>query len=183
MASETSKTGIVIGIAVLVVVLFVCGMTALIIKLRTHVAQQKALVALEKSNPVEYYVLHTPPARNEEDLKNEMVGTWEMAGLRIRSTGQFIFLPPHNGNFKMFTLTNWSIITYDTYSNVVYTASGRYTLQGDQYTESIEAATGQMKQYLGARPQFIIRLDGDKYYQMSAGKNLSPLEEMWQRVE
>ncbi len=55
-------------------------------------------------------------------------------------------------------------------------------MQGEGYTESIEAATGMMRQYLGAHPQFIIRLDGDKYYQMGAGKNPS-IEEMWQRVE
>jgi hypothetical protein len=116
-------------------------------------------------------------------LTNQLVGTWEMAALRIRATGQFVFLPPHNGHFKMITLTNWAIVTYDSNSNVTYTASGRYTLQADQYTEFIEAATGQMKRYLGARPQFVVRLDADKLYQMSAGKNPSPLEEMWQRVE
>ena len=40
-----------------------------------------------------------------------------------------------------------------------------------------------MTQYLGAHPSFKIRLDGDTYYQMSAGRNSNPLEEMWQRVQ
>jgi galactose mutarotase-like enzyme len=74
-------------------------------------------------------------------------------------------------------------VTYGLFSNVQYTASGHYTLQGDNYTESIEAATGQMTQYLGNHPAFRIRVDGDTYYQMTAGRNTNPLEEMWQRVQ
>jgi len=39
-----------------------------------------------------------------------------------------------------------------------------------------------MTRYLGAHPGFRIRVDGDNFYQMGAGKNPS-IEEMWQRVE
>jgi hypothetical protein len=81
----------------------------------------------------------------------------------------------------MFTLTNWAIVAYDAGSNILYSASGHYTLHGDNYTESIEAATGMMTRYLGARPAFKIRVDGDNYYQMGSGKNPS-IEEVWQRV-
>jgi hypothetical protein len=76
-------------------------------------------------------------------------------------------------------------VTYDQSSNALYTAGGRYTLEGDNYTESIEVATGFMERSLGAHPKYKIRVDGDMFYQMSAKppKNGSPLEEMWQRVE
>ena len=67
-------------------------------------------------------------------------------------------------------------------SNVLYSAGGPYTLQGENYTEIIEEATGQMTQYLHARPSFRVRVVGDKYYQMGAGKNPT-VEEMWQRVD
>ncbi len=64
----------------------------------------------------------------------------------------------------------------------IYSASGRYTLDGENYSEYIDAATGMMKQYLHANPHFRIRVVGDKYYQLGAGQKPS-IEEMWQRVD
>ena len=181
MSTEKSKTGIIIGIVALVAVLVLGGITCLILKVRARVVQARALAELKADNPVEYYVLHTPMVQSEDELKSEMVGTWQLRGAKSRATGSFVFLLPGNLYFKSFTHTNWAIVTYDADSNVLYSASGHYTLQGDRYTESIEAATGMMTRYIGAHPKFIIRLDGDKYYQMGAGKNPS-IEEMWQRV-
>ena len=181
MSSEKSKTGIIIGIVTLVAVLVLGGITLLLLKVRAHTVQARALAELKADNPVEYYVLHTPLVQSEDELKSEMVGTWQLKGAKSRATGSFVFLLPGNLYFKSFTLTNWAIVTYDAYSNVLYSASGHYTLHGDSYTESIEAATGMMTRYLGAHPGFRIRVDGDNYYQMGAGKNPS-IEEMWQRV-
>src|ERR1700733_2821578 len=143
MASPKAKTAIVI-----VVVLFLGAITFLAVKIRGHVIQQRVLAALKENNPVEYYVLHTPMTQNEDELKNEMEGTWQLAGAHSRRTGQFVFLKPGNYFFKMFTETNWAIATYDANSNLLYSASGRYTLQGENYSEYIDAATGQMTQYL-----------------------------------
>lgn len=179
MASQRAKTAIIIAIGV---VFFLGAITFLILKARAHVDQKRALAVLKEENPVEYHVLHTPMVQSESELKNELVGTWEMAGARSRNTGQFFFLQPHSGYFKMFTLTNWAIVTYDAESNVVYSASGHYTLHGDSYTESIEAATGQMIRFRGQHPRFKIRVEGDNYYQMGAEKN-PVVEELWQRVE
>jgi hypothetical protein len=131
---------------------------------------------------VEYYVLHTPLTQKGDELKNEMEGTWQLTGAHSRRTGGFVFLQPGNYFFKTFTETNWAIATYDAGSNLVYSASGRYTLQGENYSEYIDAATGMMTQYLHANPHFKIRVVGDKYYQMGPGKKPS-IEEMWQRVD
>jgi hypothetical protein len=178
MASPKTKLAIVIAIGIL----FLGGITFLVLKVKAHIDQKRALAELKKDNPVEYYVLHTPRVQSEDELKNQMVGTWELAGAKSGTTGKFVFLQPHNGRFNMFTLTNWAVVRYDADSNVVYSASGHYTLRGDRYTESIEAATGMMKRYLGAHPRFRIRVDGDHDYQMQAEGN-SAIEEMWQRVE
>lgn len=181
MASEKTRTGIIIGIVALVAVLILGGFTFFILKVRAHTAQARALAKLKADNPVEYQVLHTPMVQSEDELKNEMVGTWQLTGAKSGRTGGFVFLQSPGSYHKMFTLTNWAIVTYDASSNVLYSASGHYTLHGDNYTESIEAATGMMTRYLGARPAFKIRLDGDNYYQMGSGKNPS-IEEVWQRV-
>jgi hypothetical protein len=182
MATEKSKLALIIVLGGLFVVLFLGGIGFFAHKLMVQSAQRKEMEELKKENPVEYYIQHTP-AKNAEDVRASMLGTWRMAALRNRQTGDFIFLGPNSLNFKSWTQTNWSIITYDMFSNVQYTASGHYTLEGDTYTESIEEATGQMTRYLGAHPKFTIRVDGDNYYQMSADKkNTNPLEEMWQRA-
>jgi hypothetical protein len=181
MASEKTKTGIIVGIVALVAVLVLGGITFLFLKVRANTAHARDLAKLKAENPVEFQVLHTPMVQSEDGLKNEMVGTWQLMGTKSWGTGGFVLLQTPSLYLKSFTLTNWAIVTYDADSNVLYTASGHYTLQEDRYTESIEAATGTMTQYLGAHPGFRIRVDGDKYYQMGADKNPS-IEEMWQRV-
>jgi len=181
MASEKTKTAIIIGVVALIAVLILGGIAFLLLKVRAHVVEARALAGLKADNPVEYYVLHTPRVQSEDELKNEMVGTWQLMGAKSGRTGGFVMLQTPSLYIKSFTLTNWAIVTYDADSNVLYSASGHYTLHGDSYTESIEAATGMMTQFLGAHPGFKIRVDGDTYYQMGAGKNPS-IEEMWQRV-
>lgn len=185
MASEKAKTAVIIGVIALIVLLVFGGLAVFFLKVHAQTVKARALADLKESNPVEYYLLHTTNTQSPEVLRSRMAGTWQMRGLMNRQTGEFIFLPEHNGYFKTWTLTNWSIVTYDQYSNELYTAGGHYTLQGDLYTESIETATGMMERALGAHPKYKIRVEGDMYYQMSAKppKNGNPLEEMWQRVE
>ena len=183
MATERTRNAVILGTVILAVALVLGGLTFLALKIRAQAAQRRALEKLKAANPVEYYIQHTPLTQTGDDLRNAMVGTWELTGAKSARTGGFVRLMSPQNYHKTFTLTNWAIVTYDNNSNVLYTASGHYTLQGDNYTESIEAATGQMTQYLGAHPSFKIRLDGDTYYQMSAGRNSNPLEEMWQRVQ
>jgi hypothetical protein len=182
MASEKTKTAIIISVVALVAVLILGGITFLFLTVRAQAAQRRALAELKADNPVEYYVLHTPMVQSESNLKDEMVGTWKLTGAKSQRTGGFVVLQSPGSFLKSFTLTNWAIVTYDADSNVLYSASGHYTLHGDSYTESIEAATGMMTRFLGAHPGFKIRVVGDNYYQMGAGKDPS-IEEMWQRVE
>ena len=184
MATERTRTAVILGTVIFVVALVLGGLAFIGLKIRAQVVQRRALEELKADNPVEYYIQHTPPALNTEDTRSAMLGTWELRGAMNRQTGEFNFVPAGSGYFKTWTPTNWSIVTYDLFSNVQYTASGHFTLEGDTYTESIEAATGMMTRYLGAHPKFKIRVDGDSYYQMGAGKkNANPLEEMWQRVQ
>jgi hypothetical protein len=182
MASRKTTTAIVLGMAIFFVVLALAGILALIARSRAQAAQAALEKKLAAENPVEYKVQHQPLTQDESELKNSLVGTWRMAGSKSWGATAFTLKPANNGDFKTFTPTTWAVVTYDANSNVVYSGSGHYTLQGDLYTESIEAATGPMAQYIGAHPQFKIRLEGDKYYQMGTG-NKPSIEEMWQRVE
>jgi len=180
MASNR-KTAIVLGGAIFLTLVFFVGVAIFIFKARAQAAKARALTELKEENPVEYYVLHTPLTRSESDLSNALMGTWRLVGARSFSSGDFVRLTEPDHFHKTFTSTNWSIATYDGQSNLVYSASGRYTLHGELYTEYIDDATGMMTKYLGRHPRFRIRIDGANYYQMGAGKNPS-IEEMWERV-
>lgn len=169
-------------IVALVAVLVFGGLVWLALVLRAQAAHRRALAELKENNPVEYYMLHTPLTQTEDELKNAMVGAWQLAGARSLQTGEFVRLESPQNYRKTFTLTNWTMVACDNDSNVLYTASGHYTLQGENYTESIETATGAKSQFLGTHPTFRIRLDGDKFYEMGMGKDPS-IEQMWQRVE
>lgn len=181
MASPKLRTAIGVGIGILIVVLAFTGIGIFIYKAHVKAAQARALAELKENNPVEYYVLHTPLTMNENDLRHALVGQWQLVGAKSRRTGDFVTMMQPQNFHKTFTLTNWTVVTYDNDSNVLYSASGHYTLRGENYTESIEDATGSLTRYIGAHPKFRIRLDDDKYYQMGAGQNPS-VEEMWQRV-
>jgi hypothetical protein len=181
METEKTKTAIILGAVALVAVLILGGITFLIFKVRAQAAQQRALAELKENNPVKYYILHTPLTQTEGELRNALAGTWELAGAKSLRSGEFVRLEsPHNYQ-KTFTPTNWAIIARDANSNELYTASGHYTLQGENCTETIEAATGAKAQFLGTHPTFRIRLDGDKFYEMGTGKDPS-IEQMWQRI-
>ena len=178
MPTGKTSTSVIVGILILVAVLILSGVACLV----WTVAQQRGLADLRKTNPVEYYVRHTPSAQNGEDVASALVGTWKLVGVKSQKTGKFVLLTTPDKYFKIFTLTNWTIVAYDANSNILYSASGPFTLQGDVFTESHETGTGKMAQFRGARPQFKIRLSNDTYYQAGIGLNSSS-EEMWQRVE
>ena len=150
--------------------------------LRAQPAQHRASAELNADNPVEYSILHTPLTQTEDELRKALVGTWQLAGAKSQQSGKFVRLESPQDFRKTFTLTNWAVVALDSRSNVLYTASGHYTLQGENCTEIIEAATGAKTAFLGTRPTFRIRLEGDTFYEMGLGNNPS-VEQMWRRAE
>src|SRR4029077_13586424 len=108
-------------------VLVLGGITILILKVRAHVVQERDLAKLKADNPVEYYLQHTPLVQTEDELKNAMVGAWQLAGAKSARTGEFVRLEFPQNYRKTFTLTNWTMVACDNDSNVLYTASGHYT--------------------------------------------------------
>lgn len=137
--------------------------------------------SLNETNPVEYYVLHTPLLQNNEQLRNDLVGTWKLVGAKSLKTGKFVVLAAGNRFYKTFTPADWSTASYDSNSNLLNSAGGPYTINGELCTETIATATGDKTRFLGARVPFRIRVIGDDYYQMGSGANPS-VEQQWHRV-
>jgi len=137
---------------------------------------------LKQENPVEYFIMHARMTQTDDDqLRNALVGKWKLVGAKSVKAGKFVVIDPNNLFLKTFTLTNWATVNYDSSSNVVNSAGGPYTLDGEVCTETIETATGSKKQFLGAHVPFRIRVIGDDYYQMGTGSRPS-IEQQWHRI-
>jgi len=177
MAWSNAKTALVVSVGILLA----AGITIEVVKSKDQAARKKDIVT--------YEILHQsllqklfPQRVDENELRHQLVGVWALEAKKLRGNPKFTHFPNDNHRLKIWTLTNWAIVTYDADSNVVYSASGPYELQGNLYTETIESGTGVMSNYIGARPKYRIRVDGDEYYQMAAEKDPS-LEEMGRRIQ
>ncbi len=177
MAWTKAKTTVAVSLGILLA--GAAGITVYEAKERT--TREKDIVAyeIEHQSPLQKMF---PQRVDENKLRQQLVGVWAIEAKKFRGNAKYTQYPKDNHRLKIWTSTNWSIVTYDADSNVVYSASGPYELQGNNYTETIESATGGMTNFLGERPQFKIRVDGDKYYQMAPGKNPG-LEEIGHRIQ
>jgi hypothetical protein len=170
MASTKTKTVIAISTVILI-----GGVSWLIV---CHVKDRREYAKA----PIIYEVKHQPPVTDTEKLRAQLIGSWEMYGMQSWGATNVTYLQPNNGHIKTFTATDSSTIFTDSDSNVVFSCSGPYTLSGNDYTESLATATGALAKFRGAHPHFKIRVEGDMYYQVGAGKN-PQIEEIWKRMK
>jgi RNA polymerase sigma factor (sigma-70 family) len=182
MAWTKAKTAIVTG-AILVAAVGTTTITLNEFAFRKPASHPDASSpgGLNETNPVEYYILHTPLLQNNEQLRSDLIGTWKLTGAKSLKTGKFVVLAPENRFYKTFTLTDWSTVSYDSNSNLLNSAGGPYTINGELCKETIATATGEKSQFLGARVPFRIRVIGDDYYQMGSGSHPS-VEQQWHRI-
>jgi len=170
MAWTKLKTTVVASVAVLLAT----GTTVALVELKAQSDRKKDFIAYE----IQHQSLIQKLAQRDSETRRQLEGGWVIAAKRFQGAPKFNHYPKNNPHLKTWTLTNWAIVTYDSKSNVVYSASGPYELNGDLYTETVESGTGTMTNYIGSRLQYKLRVEGDKYYQMGSG-----IEEMGQRVQ
>lgn len=172
MAWTKAKTAAAIGVGLLLAI----GTTTAILEYQARAAREKDFIA--------YAIQHRslterlfPGHVNNEENRRKLVGAWSIAAKRFSGRPKFIQYPGNNPHLKIWTMTNWAIVTYDAKSNIVYSASGPYDLRGDVYNETVADATGVMTNYIGATRRYKLRVLQDKYYQMGSG-----IEEMGERM-
>jgi hypothetical protein len=114
----------------------------------------------------------TPKGETEPSkLHDELIGAWTLA----ESRGQEVT----GGRFlKFFGRKHWSTSQSDEDGSVAYYHGGTYTLDGDEYVETVEFATGATAQLVGQKFKFKIKVEGDKYTQTGVG---NPYNEVWKR--
>ena len=164
------KTTVVVSVGILLAV----GTTVAIVKAKAHAARKEDFIAYEIQH---HSLMQKLFAADNSKTRRQLQGDWIITDKKFQGNPRFSHYPRNNPHLKSWTLTNWSIVTYDTKSNVVYSASGPYELDGDLYTETVESGTGSMSNYIGSRMQYQLRVKGDRYYQMGEG-----IEESGQRT-
>jgi RNA polymerase sigma factor (sigma-70 family) len=173
MAWTKMKTTVVAGVGILLA----AGTTVAVWETKAQADRKKDVVAYEIQHQSLMQKLLTPRASDNE-TRRQLAGGWIITTKKFRGDPKFTHYAKNNPHLKTWTMTNWAIVTYDTKSNVVYSASGPYELAGNLYTETVESGTGGMSNYIGARLQYKLRVEGDRYYQMGSG-----IEEMGERMQ
>jgi hypothetical protein len=106
-------------------------------------------------------------------LAKDLIGTWELVG---RPDGQAI----DANSLKFFTGKHWIVTLFDDNGQIQYTHGGTYTVDGDQYAETIKFAGGETATLVGQTFRFKITVEGDKYTQIGVGNNY---DEVWRRAK
>src|SRR5262245_34307390 len=121
------------------------------------------------------------PARLEagepSNLAKDLIGTWVLVG-----TPDKVGEPPAaGGRLKFRTGRHWLITEADPATGkVIYHHGGTYTLDGDDYAETVEYANENTAGLIKETFKFKVKVDGDTYTQTGVG---NPYTEVWKRVK
>ena len=110
-------------------------------------------------------------------LAKDLIGTWVLVGTPNK-VGE---VPKSGGRLKFFTGKHWTITQADPDTGkVIFHHGGTYTLDGDNYTETIEYANESTADLIKKTLKFKIKVDGDTYTQVAVGED-NPYTEVWKR--
>jgi hypothetical protein len=107
-------------------------------------------------------------------LAADLIGTWQLVGTPDDAQEM-----PVN-SFKFFTGKHWCVTYHDENGNVEYHHGGTYTIDGDQYAETIKYATNQTAGLIGQTMKFKIKMEDGKFTQIGDG---NPYNEIWRRAK
>jgi len=112
-------------------------------------------------------------------LAKNLIGTWVLVG-----TPDKVGEPPTSGGrLKFFTGKHWTITQADPETGkVIFHHGGTYTLDGDNYAETIEYANESTAELIKKTFKFKIKVEGDTYTQTAIGED-NPFTEVWKRAK
>lgn len=115
---------------------------------------------------------------------NPILGTWQLSLYKYGSgTSVFQEANPNEGHIKLITDTYFTWVAFNKATQIIYSsAGGTYTLNGDNYTESIEFGLG-MDNYLQKKATYTFKIEGDNLFITgNLAENLM-IEEVWKRIK
>jgi hypothetical protein len=137
-----------------------------------------SLLALLLSAATNLQAQDKPTAAKEQSpLAKNLLGTWILVG----EPGKVREAPASGGRLKFCTGRLWTITQADSKTGVtIYHHGGTYTLNGDEYVETVEYANESTKELIKQTFKFTIKIEGDTLTQTGIG---NPYNEVWKRVK
>jgi hypothetical protein len=110
-------------------------------------------------------------------LAKDLLGTWVLVGTpdKVGET------PKSGGRLKFLTGKHWVITQAnpDT-GKVIFHHGGTYTIDGDNYEETVEYANENSAELINKTLKFKIKVEGDTLTQVGLG---NPFTEVWKRAK
>jgi hypothetical protein len=115
-----------------------------------------------------------------------ITGTWQLDAYKYSmSPSSFTKITSDRPHIKLITENRFLWVTYDTGTKeILESAGGTYTLDGENYTESVDYGY-KMDNILGSRSNFKIKVEDGMFY-LTGEISLSNgyhIEEIWQKVK
>jgi hypothetical protein len=118
-----------------------------------------------------------PKPAAKPDLAKELIGTWVLVG-----TPDNVGEPPKTGGrLKFRTGRHWTITEADPQTGeVIFHHGGTYTVNGDEYVETIEYANKNTAALIGKSLKFKVKVEKDTYTQIGVDNQFN---EVWKRLK
>ena len=114
------------------------------------------------------------PEAEPSKLAADLIGTWRLVGTPDSEE------ETPTKRLKFFTGKHWLVTEADDDGKVTIHHGGTYTLDGDEYVETIEYALPESISAIGMKFKFKIKVEGDKYTQIGIE---NPYSEVWRRAK
>ena len=104
-------------------------------------------------------------ATRAKDLRQTLLGAWALAGAPDSEDD-----PQPGARMKFWGLKHWVITESDPETGeLVFHHGGTYTLDGNNYAETIKFAAENTENMIGLTFRYRIKVDGDTYTQIGVG--------------
>ena len=146
-----------------------------------HFIRAVVIVLLALTPPTALVLLHADDkptaAAAPAKLAKNLIGTWILVG----KPGEIGVAPAAGGRFKFFTGRHWAITQADPKTGVtIFHHGGTYTLNGNEYAETVEYANDSTSELIKQTFKFNIKGEGDTMTLIGIG---NPWTEIWKRAK
>jgi hypothetical protein len=125
-----------------------------------------------------------PGSGPRKEATNSIMGTWQLDSYKYGTTSSsFTSITPDRPHIKLITEDRFLWVTYDAATKkILESAGGAYTLNGENYIESIDYGYN-MEGYLGTKSNFKIKVEDGMFYMSGVLSDGYKIEEIWQKVK
>jgi glucose dehydrogenase len=117
------------------------------------------------------------PSQGSSHLATDLIGIWALAG----TPGDVNEPPATGGQYKFIVGGHWAITQADPNTGtVIYHHGGTYTLNGDEYIETVKNANENTSSLINRALTYKVNVEGDTLNQTGVG---NPWTQVWKRAK